>query len=85
VTPITEQLLQFIWQHQLLNASQLFTTDNLPIQVVKPGVFNKNQGPDFLHATIQVDGITLVGNIEIHTKASHWLQHNTSRMPTTSN
>jgi hypothetical protein len=75
VTPITEQLLQFIWQHQLLNASQLFTTDNLPIQVVKPGVFNKNQGPDFLHATIQVDGITLVGNIEIHTKASHWVQH----------
>lgn len=75
MTPVTEQLLQFIWQHQLLNASQLFTTENLPIKVVKPGVFNKNQGPDFLHASIKVDGITLVGNIEIHIKASHWVHH----------
>lgn len=75
MAPITEQLLQFIWQHQLLNAKQLFTTENLPIQVIKPGVFNKNQGPDFLHATIKVDGVTLVGNIEIHIKASAWVQH----------
>ncbi|HYH14927.1 MAG TPA: DUF2851 family protein, partial [Flavisolibacter sp.] len=72
---MTEKLLQYIWQFQYYNRTQLKTASNEALQVLYPGQFNINQGPDFLNARIKVGDTILVGSIEIHIKASDWHKH----------
>lgn len=72
---MTERLLQFIWQFQYFNAHQLCTTTGEPLQIVQPGQFNRNQGPDFLNAQIRVGNTLWSGHIELHVQASDWLHH----------
>ncbi len=72
---MTERLLQYIWQYQYFNASLLVTTDEQPVQVLHPGIYNTNQGPDFLNARIKVGNTLWVGSVEIHIVSSDWLQH----------
>ncbi len=72
---MTEKLLQFIWQFQYYNNTALQTTNGETLQILQPGILNNNQGPDFLNASIKCGNTILVGSIEIHVKASLWLQH----------
>ncbi|MEO6316403.1 MAG: DUF2851 family protein [Chitinophagaceae bacterium] len=72
---MTERLLQFIWQFQYFNRRDLFVADGAPLQIIAPGKFNTNQGPDFLEASIKVDNTVLVGNIELHLRTSDWNKH----------
>jgi hypothetical protein len=66
---MTERLLQYIWQFQHYNKTSLTTTTGEVLQVIHPGVFNSNQGPDFLGATIKAGSTTWAGNIELHVNA----------------
>lgn len=72
---MTERLLQFIWQFQYFNASELFTADAEPITIIFPGTTNSNQGPDFLDAKIKVGDTIWAGNIELHVAAADWKHH----------
>ncbi|HEX5155025.1 MAG TPA: DUF2851 family protein [Parafilimonas sp.] len=72
---MNERLLQFIWQFRYFNQSGLSTTDGKPLQIIHPGMLNRNSGPDFSEARIKIAGTTWVGNIELHVQASHWYQH----------
>ncbi len=73
---MTERLLQFIWQFQYYNKNDLDTVDHDPIEVIHPGRYNNNQGPDFQNAKIKIQATTWAGNVELHLKTSHWLKHN---------
>jgi hypothetical protein len=70
-----EALLQYIWQHKLWQPIPLITTSGKKLHILKTGVVNHENGPDFFNASIVLDGIELHGNIEIHIKASDWLKH----------
>ncbi|MBO9684899.1 MAG: DUF2851 family protein, partial [Flavisolibacter sp.] len=70
-----EKLLQYIWQFQYFNKSELQTTAAEKLQIIFPGNLNTNQGPDFTNAQIKIDTTTLVGSIELHLKASQWHEH----------
>jgi hypothetical protein len=72
---MTEQLLQFIWQFQYYNKSDLHTSKGEPLQIIHVGIHNSNQGPDFLNAKVKIGETILAGNIEIHNKASEWNTH----------
>lgn len=73
---MTEDLLQFLWQHRLYNTSnKLLNTDGESIEIIFPGILNHHAGPDFLEAKIKVAHTTWVGNIEIHLKTSDWNKH----------
>lgn len=72
---MTERLLQYIWQHQYFNSSELRSTSNERIEVIYPGQYNTNQGPDFLEAKIKIGEALWVGHIEIHVLASDWNLH----------
>ena len=72
---MTERLLQYIWQFQHFNKSELATTDGELLQILYQGAFNTNQGPDFSDAKIKVDSTTWAGNIELHINASDWKLH----------
>jgi predicted nucleic acid-binding protein len=72
---MTEQLLQYIWQFQYFNLNELTTAEGERVTIVHRGTHNKNQGPDFLKATIKIGDTTWVGNIELHVNSSHWVDH----------
>lgn len=76
ITPmLTERLLQFIWQFQYFNKQNLYTNSGETLNIIHPGTFNTNQGPDFLNAKIKIAQTFWAGNLEIHIKASDWLLH----------
>jgi len=73
---MTERLLQFIWQFQYFNKSELATTSGEKVQIIFPGKYNTNQGPDFSDAKIKIGSTTWAGAIELHLKTSDWEKHN---------
>lgn len=72
----SEELLQFIWRYKLLNPVPLITKAGNHLTIIHPGELNVDAGPDFFNAKIKINGLTLVGNIEIHILTSDWLRHN---------
>ncbi|MFN8253722.1 MAG: DUF2851 family protein [Ferruginibacter sp.] len=76
---MNERLLQFIWQFQYYNKADLFTEEGESLQVIHPGTYNSNQGPDFLDAKIRIGNTTWAGHIELHVHASHWTDHQHSK------
>lgn len=72
---MTEKLLHFIWQFQYYNKTNLKTVEGENLQIINIGSLNHHQGPDFLNATIQLNAIILVGNIELHVNTSDWTKH----------
>jgi hypothetical protein len=75
---LSERLLQFIWQFQYFNNKNLFTAKGEPLQIIYPGTYNTNQGPDFLQAKIRIASTLWAGNIELHVLASDWHAHHHS-------
>lgn len=76
---INEDFVQAVWQHLWFDIKELKTTDGKPIQIIKTGHLNRNSGPDFSEAMIEIDGIKWAGNVEIHTKSSDWKVHGHQR------
>lgn len=70
-----EDLLQFIWEHQLFNSSDLQTIDGENVAILKQGLLNKNSGPDFDNAKIRLGETEFYGAIEIHLDSSDWNAH----------
>jgi hypothetical protein len=70
-----EDLLQYIWQHKVVLNQALHATNGDALEVIQIGQLNHHAGPDFFNAKIRINNTLLVGNIEIHTKASHWISH----------
>ena len=72
---MTERLLQFIWQFQYFNKSEPATETGERLEIIFPGQFNCNQGPDFSDAKIKIADTTWAGNVELHLKTSDWNKH----------
>lgn len=72
---MTERLLQYIWQFQYFNKTDLVTTTGETVQVVFPGQYNTNQGPDFTDAKICIGKTTWAGTVELHIRTSDWAKH----------
>ena len=70
-----EDFLQFIWKMQLFQPAQLRTVFGKTVKILKPGLENLNEGPDFLNASVEVEGQLWVGHVEIHIKSSDWYVH----------
>jgi len=72
---MTERLLQYIWQFQYFNYGDLCTEEGELLQIIHPGTFNTNQGPDFSDAKIKINNTTWAGSVELHIKTSDWTNH----------
>ena len=80
--PISERLVQCIWYDQRLKPDSLQTTDGRRVRVVSPGWWNLEAGPDFRHATVQIDGEPEhTGDVEVHLRAEDWDHHGHERDP----
>lgn len=73
---MNERLLQFIWQFQYYNRRELTTTANESLQIISQGIYNANQGPDFINSKIKVNQTLWAGSVELHIKTSDWKRHN---------
>lgn len=76
-----EQLAQCIWYEKLLALDSLKTESNQSLQIINPGRWNKESGPDFLQAELILAGKTIKGDIEIHNLASDWEKHQHHKDP----
>ncbi|MGQ9621152.1 MAG: DUF2851 family protein [Bacteroidales bacterium] len=74
-----EEFLHFIWKYSLYNKEKLETSEGDLIEVLNPGEYNRDSGPDFFNARLKYRGLEWAGNVEIHTKASHFDIHGHSK------
>ena len=72
---INEDFVQNIWNDQRFFDIDLRATDGRSLSILKAGIWNSDEGPDFVRAEITIDGQLQVGDIEIHTKSSDWYAH----------
>ena len=70
-----EEFLHYLWKYSLYNADSLIDNEGNRISVIHPGEYNRDSGPDFFNARICIAGTEWAGNVEIHTKASHFDVH----------
>jgi Protein of unknown function (DUF2851) len=75
---MTEKLLQFIWKHRYFNQHSLALITGEPLTIDFPGEENTDQGPDFIHARIRVNGNCWIGSVELHLYSSGWEKHSHS-------
>ena len=72
---MTERLLQYIWQFQHFNKQELTLQNGDSFRVIHPGLYNTDQGPDFLEAKIRIGNTLWAGHVELHIKTSDWVKH----------
>lgn len=68
------QLQQFWFRHSV-STQGLKTICGKPLSVIDLGIWNNNQGPDFLFSKIKIGAVEWVGNVEIHIFCSDWFKH----------
>ena len=73
---IQEKLVKCIWFDQHLVPDRLLTVAGCRIEVLSPGWWNVEAGPDFLKAELRVEGGEIArGDVEVHVKSSDWRAH----------
>lgn len=70
-----ERLLQRIWRDGEFDQAQARTADGRTVRILYPGKWNGLGGPDFLNARLEIDGLPLTGDVELHLRASDWQAH----------
>lgn len=78
---MNEYLLQYLWNYKILTHFDFRDTQGNKIEVLNYGNWNHDAGPDFKMAKIKINNLTLVGNIELHTKSSDWDLHQHTENP----
>ena len=79
---VTERFLQAIWQHQRLARDQLTTLDGQALRVLHPGFWNREAGPDFRGAVLQIGSSPpSQGDVEIDLHPHLWKGHGHDRNP----
>jgi len=71
-----EDFLHYVWQFRSFDNIDLKIDTGENLKIIQQGFLNKNSGPDFNNAKIQIGETVWAGNIEIHIKSSDWLKHN---------
>lgn len=73
--PVDEYVAQSIWLHSFFVHQHLQTDDGRPIEILHPGIWTRQEGPDFQGAKLRIGGELLTGDVEIHLYPSGWRQH----------
>lgn len=78
---ISELLVQKIWLRQDLRGGELRTTDGRVLKIIRPGRWNRLEGPDFLGAELELEGRRVLGDVEIHFYQRDWRAHRHDENP----
>lgn len=80
-----EEFLHYLWKYGLYDPDSLLDNDRNNIIVLHPGEYNRDSGPDFFNARILIAGTIWAGNVEIHTRSSHFDNHGHQNDPAFNN
>ena len=69
-----ERLYHYLWKHKIIGTN-LHLVDGEKLNILFPGTYNEDAGPDFYNARIIIGETEWIGNVEIHVKASDWYRH----------
>ncbi|MEI8135276.1 MAG: DUF2851 family protein [bacterium] len=74
---IAESILHELWQeHSKYLIAQPLLSDGTPFTIINSGTYNdRSAGPDFTEAEIAVDGLRILGDIELHRSLKDWDHH----------
>lgn len=78
---VSELRLQHAWKSTLWK-NAWFDTRGRALKVLSPGRHNHSDGPDFLGATVIIDGKLIAGDIEVHFRQQDWYGHRHHLDPT---
>ena len=78
---IAERVLQAIWKNRDFNCKNLLTFRGESLEIIDPGEWNHQEGPDFRNASLKIEGKTVQGDVEVHLYAKDWVQHRHSSDP----
>lgn len=70
-----EEFLHWLWKNRFFDAGSLCDREAGLIEVVAPGEYNRDSGPDFFNTRLIIGGTEWAGNTEIHVNASDWYRH----------
>ena len=70
-----EEFLHWLWKNRFFDAGRLCDTEAGLIEVITPGDYNRDSGPDFFNTRLLIGGTAWAGNTEIHVNASDWYRH----------
>jgi len=76
----SERFLQILWNEQRLVPS-LHTADGRAVEVISPGTWNVEGGPDFRNAVVRIGGLLCRGAVEIHRESADWHRHGHDQDP----
>lgn len=71
---IAERAIQRLWAAGEVRGP-LPSLSGALIDVVRPGLWNRSAGPDFLGAELRIDGARVRGDVEIHLRCGDWESH----------
>lgn len=75
-----ERFLYHIWDGQHLK-KKLKTISGEKIEIIFPGNWNTNRGPDFKNAVLKINNDVKHGDVEIHRKSNDWKIHKHNEDP----
>ena len=79
---VREEIVRCVWFGSHFPPEGLTTDDGRRIEVLSPGWWNVEGGPDFVRAELLMEGAgRVVGDVEVHTVASSWHGHGHDRQP----
>ena len=72
---LSERVIQKIWLRQDFVLTDLKTASGKKLTIKGPGRWNVYEGPDFKEARLILDGVEVVGDVEVHFNLLDWRHH----------
>ncbi len=76
-----EAFLHYVWETNSYFSDDWQTREGQTVRVIDPGKRNHDQGPDFLYAKVEIDGMRQYGHVEIHIESQDWYNHGHQHNP----
>ncbi len=79
---IQEEIVRCLWFGSHFNQDELKTDDGKRIEILSPGWWNVEGGPDFIRAEFLIeDAGHVTGDVEVHTLSKAWYEHGHHHQP----
>lgn len=73
--PFNEDFVIWLWENKHLQTNEFSLSDGSRCRLIFRGTRNSDSGPDFLNASLEINGTIRSGAVEVHADAADWYLH----------
>jgi len=73
--PIPEYWLYWTYQMADILRNPMISEESFKVEIIKTGVQNYDNGPDFRNAVLKINHIQQMGDVEFHINLNDWFRH----------